>query len=289
MLYLLFKHFINIFPHNIIKTYFILFSPQAQVCAFNSLCASGSKVWSSLLEIFCRRDGGTHGTSRGCGLNSHAVSNVLCACDWGTAWIFRCIWKASVCFSQDYAKIYYSRLFPLIPLTSHGKFPFLKIHGTNSDCRFVFFISRRLEDDEAKETGVCLSATSIWHQSSPLTLLSHSLHQKPSADPLTPSAGGCRSLQTKACRPSALPTPVKRRTSAIPTPTPTNRARAKAPMPPPTSDTDPTPGSARTVSGCRWVTFNCRRPMERLLCHNDSTRSGLILSSTSVVAVVVSV
>jgi len=28
-----FKHLLNIFPHNIIKTYFTLFSPQAQMCA----------------------------------------------------------------------------------------------------------------------------------------------------------------------------------------------------------------------------------------------------------------
>uniref|UniRef100_A0A672IZV1 G2 and S phase-expressed protein 1 N-terminal domain-containing protein n=1 Tax=Salarias fasciatus TaxID=181472 RepID=A0A672IZV1_SALFA len=48
-----------------------------------------------------------------------------------------------------------------------------------------------------------------------------SLPQKPSAGPLTPSAGGCASLQVKARRPSALPTPVRRRVSAIPSPRPT--------------------------------------------------------------------
>ena len=64
------------------------------------------------------------------------------------AWIFKCTWMASVCFSQDYAKIYfpqlyltslwranlqfgkfpvYSHKFPFIPVNSHGKFPSLKI------------------------------------------------------------------------------------------------------------------------------------------------------------------
>ena len=43
MWYLQFKHLINIFPHNIIKTYFTLFSPQAQMCAFNSLV-----LWASV-------------------------------------------------------------------------------------------------------------------------------------------------------------------------------------------------------------------------------------------------
>ncbi|XP_047451488.1 G2 and S phase-expressed protein 1 [Mugil cephalus] len=51
-----------------------------------------------------------------------------------------------------------------------------------------------------------------------------SLPQKPSAGPLTPS-NSCKSLQIKARRPSALPTPVRRRTSAIPTPTPSNQTR----------------------------------------------------------------
>ncbi|XP_038562571.1 G2 and S phase-expressed protein 1 isoform X1 [Micropterus salmoides] len=50
-----------------------------------------------------------------------------------------------------------------------------------------------------------------------------SLPQKPSAGPLTPSAGGCRSLQVKVRRPSALPTPVRRRMSALPVATPTRQ------------------------------------------------------------------
>ncbi|XP_039987865.1 G2 and S phase-expressed protein 1 isoform X2 [Xiphias gladius] len=75
-----------------------------------------------------------------------------------------------------------------------------------------------------------------------------SLPQKPSAGPQTPSAGGSRSLQTKARRPSALPTPVRRRMSAIPSPTPTNQARAA--RPPPTPDADPARGSARKDSSC---------------------------------------
>ncbi|XP_028287206.1 G2 and S phase-expressed protein 1 [Parambassis ranga] len=50
-----------------------------------------------------------------------------------------------------------------------------------------------------------------------------SLPSKLSAGPLTPSAGSCKSLQLKARRPSALPTPVKHRLSAIPAPTPTSQ------------------------------------------------------------------
>lgn len=47
-----------------------------------------------------------------------------------------------------------------------------------------------------------------------------SLPQKPSAGPLTPSAITCKSLQMKPRRPSALPTPVRRKASLIPSPTP---------------------------------------------------------------------
>ncbi|XP_029951510.1 G2 and S phase-expressed protein 1 [Salarias fasciatus] len=70
-----------------------------------------------------------------------------------------------------------------------------------------------------------------------------SLPQKPSAGPLTPSAGGCASLQVKARRPSALPTPVRRRVSAIPSPRSTNPAHAAPLPPPPVSASDR--GSAR--------------------------------------------
>ncbi|XP_076589672.1 G2 and S phase-expressed protein 1 isoform X2 [Chaetodon auriga] len=76
-----------------------------------------------------------------------------------------------------------------------------------------------------------------------------SLPQKPSAGPLTPSAGSCRLLQVKARRPSTLPTPVRRRMSAIPMATPTNALRAA--RPPPTSEADPAPvtASARRETG----------------------------------------
>ncbi|KAM4619208.1 G2 and S phase-expressed protein 1 [Polymixia lowei] len=47
----------------------------------------------------------------------------------------------------------------------------------------------------------------------------------------TPSAGGTRSLQTKMRRPSALPTPVNRRVSGIPTMTPKTLPRASRPSP----------------------------------------------------------
>ncbi|XP_070686493.1 G2 and S phase-expressed protein 1 isoform X2 [Pempheris klunzingeri] len=77
-----------------------------------------------------------------------------------------------------------------------------------------------------------------------------SLPQKPSVGPLTPSAGSCRLLQVKARRPSALPTPVRRRMSAIPVATPTNPARTA--RPPSVSDCDPATGSAspRTERSC---------------------------------------
>ncbi|XP_041852098.1 G2 and S phase-expressed protein 1 isoform X2 [Melanotaenia boesemani] len=68
-----------------------------------------------------------------------------------------------------------------------------------------------------------------------------SLSQKPSAGPLTPSVGSCKSLEVKARRPSALPTPVKRRMSAVPAPT-AQTIRSLAVM---DSDTAPTPASAR--------------------------------------------
>ncbi|XP_035012567.2 G2 and S phase-expressed protein 1 isoform X2 [Hippoglossus stenolepis] len=74
-----------------------------------------------------------------------------------------------------------------------------------------------------------------------------SLPQKPTAGPLTPCAGGCKSLQIKARRPSALPTPLRRRMSAIPTPTPTKTRPAR---PPPTSDTDTAPSADRMESSC---------------------------------------
>ncbi|TDH09859.1 hypothetical protein EPR50_G00091770 [Perca flavescens] len=69
-----------------------------------------------------------------------------------------------------------------------------------------------------------------------------SLPQKPFVA-LTPSAGSCRSLQVKARRPSALPTPVKRRMSAmLPVATPTR--------PPLTPDSHPVPASARRERSC---------------------------------------
>ncbi|XP_049928823.1 G2 and S phase-expressed protein 1 isoform X2 [Epinephelus moara] len=83
-----------------------------------------------------------------------------------------------------------------------------------------------------------------------------SLPQKASAGPLTPSAGSCRSLQAKARRPSALPTPVKRRMSAIPVATPSNQTQTqtRTARPPPTSDSDPAPtpnpASARRERSC---------------------------------------
>ncbi|XP_070827931.1 G2 and S phase-expressed protein 1 isoform X2 [Chaetodon trifascialis] len=70
-----------------------------------------------------------------------------------------------------------------------------------------------------------------------------SLPKRPSAGPLTPSAGSCRLLQVTAQRPSTLPTPVRRRMSTIPVATPTNLLQAA--RPPPTADT----ASARRERG----------------------------------------
>ncbi|KAM4572187.1 G2 and S phase-expressed protein 1 [Odontesthes bonariensis] len=69
------------------------------------------------------------------------------------------------------------------------------------------------------------------------------LPHKQSAGTPTPSLSSCKSLQVRARRPSALPTPVKRRTSAIPAltnQTPTFR-------PPAVTDTTPTSAKTRYI------------------------------------------
>ncbi|XP_068168915.1 G2 and S phase-expressed protein 1 isoform X2 [Antennarius striatus] len=68
--------------------------------------------------------------------------------------------------------------------------------------------------------------------------------QKSSSGPLTPSSGSCRSLQVRPRRPSALPTPVKRRMSSIPVATPTKQIQPLAARTSPGADS--TPGSALT-------------------------------------------
>ncbi|KAJ4938014.1 hypothetical protein JOQ06_002641, partial [Pogonophryne albipinna] len=70
--------------------------------------------------------------------------------------------------------------------------------------------------------------------------------------PLTPPA--VRSLQVKPQRPSALPTPVKRRMSSIPTPT--TKSRASRPPSNPGSDPAHTPSSTRRDRSC------CPAPVE---------------------------
>ncbi|XP_042266819.1 mucin-5AC-like isoform X2 [Thunnus maccoyii] len=74
--------------------------------------------------------------------------------------------------------------------------------------------------------------------------------------PQKPSAGGCRSLQVKACRPSALPTPLRSKMSAIPTTTPNNQTQpARLPT---TSDPDHSDStSARRASSCSTWLFLC--------------------------------
>ncbi|XP_069019565.1 G2 and S phase-expressed protein 1 isoform X4 [Embiotoca jacksoni] len=78
-----------------------------------------------------------------------------------------------------------------------------------------------------------------------------SLPQKPSSGPQTPSAASGKSLQVKARRPSALPTPVKRRVSSIPAPTPTNKTRTFSS--PAISQPVPTPSSVREQHSCSPV------------------------------------
>uniref|UniRef100_A0A3Q4H8T7 G2 and S phase-expressed protein 1 N-terminal domain-containing protein n=1 Tax=Neolamprologus brichardi TaxID=32507 RepID=A0A3Q4H8T7_NEOBR len=96
---------------------------------------------------------------------------------------------------------------------------------------------------------------------------SFSLPQKPSAGPLTPSAITCKSLQMKPRRPSALPTPVRRKASLIPSPTP---------KPPALSDSVPT--SYTKQHSCRvkllhhhlfsLICWSCRATSEMIISHS---------------------
>ncbi|KAL3044483.1 hypothetical protein OYC64_012890 [Pagothenia borchgrevinki] len=79
-----------------------------------------------------------------------------------------------------------------------------------------------------------------------------------SSGPLTPPA--VRSLQVKPQRPSALPTPVKRRMSSIPVATPTTKSRASRPPSNPGSDPDSDP--AHTPSSTRRDRSCCPAPVE---------------------------
>lgn len=85
-----------------------------------------------------------------------------------------------------------------------------------------------------------------WQISDTVNSFSFSLPQKPSAGPLTPSGITCKSLQMKPRRPSALPTPVRRKASLIPSPTP---------KPPALSDSVPT--SYTKQHSCRWDARGC--------------------------------
>lgn len=109
------------------------------------------------------------------------------------------------------------------------------------------------------------------------TFLPCSLPQKPSAGPLTPSAGSCRSLQVNARRPSALPTPMRRRMSAIPVATPTNQNRHT--RPPPTSDSIPCPTSAKRERSCRWALLTSKGLWSYCakspFCYHDNTWRGI--------------
>ncbi|KAM7397338.1 hypothetical protein PAMP_020319 [Pampus punctatissimus] len=104
--------------------------------------------------------------------------------------------------------------------------------GCHGDCASSPNVSKTLKPN------MLMSASSVDR-----SVTSRSLPQKP-VGPVTPSAGSCRSQQVKVGRPSALPTPLRRRMSSIPVATPTNQTRPA--RPPPTSDS----ASARKASGC---------------------------------------
>ncbi|KAM8861198.1 G2 and S phase-expressed protein 1 [Synchiropus picturatus] len=84
----------------------------------------------------------------------------------------------------------------------------------------------------------------------------------------TPPAGGCWSLQPKARRPSALPTPLRRGMSAIPFATPTNQTRVARLV----ADSDPSP--ARETRVCSPSPADCQGsvesvPMIKPFCLDD--------------------
>ncbi|CAJ1055995.1 G2 and S phase-expressed protein 1 isoform X2 [Xyrichtys novacula] len=85
-----------------------------------------------------------------------------------------------------------------------------------------------------------------------------SLPSKLSAGPLTPSTGSGRSLQMKTRRPSALPTPVKRRMSALPPATPTNRIQPSRPLTIADSGPAPCSSAARTERCCSPVSADAQ-------------------------------
>nr|XP_057930875.1 G2 and S phase-expressed protein 1 isoform X2 [Doryrhamphus excisus] len=87
-----------------------------------------------------------------------------------------------------------------------------------------------------------------------------SVPKKAFASPLTPPAGSSRSPQLKQQRPSALPTPLKRRTSSIPMATPTNHGRiARTPGTPDSGHPSRSCGSATPTDSIRTGPVDIQR------------------------------
>uniref|UniRef100_H3CFE5 G-2 and S-phase expressed 1 n=1 Tax=Tetraodon nigroviridis TaxID=99883 RepID=H3CFE5_TETNG len=87
-----------------------------------------------------------------------------------------------------------------------------------------------------------------------------SLPQKPSAGPLSPSTGVYKAVQAKPGRPSALPTPVRRRVSAIPVATPTNQNKPTKPPPKPKADLTPKDNSGDKGPSCSLNSTDGQEP-----------------------------
>uniref|UniRef100_H3DF62 G-2 and S-phase expressed 1 n=1 Tax=Tetraodon nigroviridis TaxID=99883 RepID=H3DF62_TETNG len=104
----------------------------------------------------------------------------------------------------------------------------------------------------------------IWKLQKPKRLVSvssmDSLPQKPSAGPLSPSTGVYKAVQAKPGRPSALPTPVRRRVSAIPVATPTNQNKPTKPPPKPKADLTPKDNSGDKGPSCSLNSTDGQEP-----------------------------
>ncbi|XP_051916350.1 G2 and S phase-expressed protein 1-like [Hippocampus zosterae] len=106
-------------------------------------------------------------------------------------------------------------------------------------------------------TGTAFSSPDASKVLKPKTLITaarmQGLQAKASGGPLTPSAGASRPLQLHSQRPSALPTPLKRRASAIPAPTPGSQSRnSRPPRKQAASDSDCPPRTCFSPAPLDW-------------------------------------
>ena len=117
-----------------------------------------------------------HSCCRGYGFNSHAVSNVLCACDWGMAWIFKCTriyleyylfvlvkimlkYTFQLYLSSQW-KIPYSHKFQFIPMESFRLW------------KFPEFCNPTPTKSIINPSCLCLNLWIIWFISTPLAVSS---------------------------------------------------------------------------------------------------------------------